>query len=100
MEKQDLTYLINLLDKLKRTDEMIKLHRENDSTAMLNQYEAILNDTIFEIMQVVYTDNNKNHELANKISYNIFFKYPNVSTHRILSEDDMIPNLEKMLLSS
>lgn len=100
MEKQDLTYLINLFDKLKRTDEMIKLHRENDSAAMLNQYEAILNDTIFEIMQVVYTDKNKNHELANKISYNIFFKYPNVSTHRILSEDDIIPNLEKMLLSS
>lgn len=100
MEKQDITYLINLLEKLKRTDDMLRLHRNNDSNAMFKQYEAISNDTIFEIMKVLYGGENKNHELANKISFNIFIKYPTESSHRILNDDDMIPNLEKMLLSS
>jgi len=100
MEKQELTYIKNLFDKLKSTDEMIKLHRNNDSIIMLQQYEAILNDTIFEIIKNLYTDENVNHELVNKITYNIFFKYPNAAIHRILSEDEIIPNLERMLRSS
>ncbi|QOG01326.1 hypothetical protein [Flavobacterium sp. MDT1-60] len=100
MEKQDITYLINLLDKLKRTDDMLRLHRNNDSNAMLKQYEAISNDTIFEIMKVLYRGENKNHELANKISFNIFIKYPTENSHRILNDEDIIPNLEKMLLTS
>jgi len=100
MEKQELTYIKNLFDKLKYTDEMIKLHRNNDSVVMVQQYEAILNDTIFDIMKTLYTDENVNHELVNKITYNIFFKYPNAATHRIFGEDEIIPNLERMQKSS
>jgi hypothetical protein len=37
---------------------------------MFNQHEAISNDIIFEIVHVLYKGENKNHELANKISFN------------------------------
>ena len=100
MKKQDIIYLTNLLDKLKRTDDMLRLHRNNDSKAMYKQYEAISNDTIFEIMKVLYKGENKNHELANRISYNIFIKYPTENSNRILNDEDIIQNIEKMLLTS
>lgn len=98
MKKEEITYLINLFDKLKRTNDLIKLHNTNDSSAMLDQYQAISNDTIFEIMRVLYNPENRNHELANTISFNLFIKYPTPSTNKMLNDDEIIPNLEKMLL--
>lgn len=96
MKKEDKIYLINLIEKLKRTDDMLRLHRTNDSEVMLKQYEAISTDTIFEILKILYT-NNVNHELANKISFSLFLKYPSHSTDLILREDEIIPNIELML---
>lgn len=97
MKKEDIKALINLFEKLKRTNDLIKLHHSNDSTVMLDQYQAISNDTIFEIMHLLYKPENRNHELANKISFNKFIKYPTTSTNKILNDDEIIPNLEMML---
>jgi predicted transcriptional regulator of viral defense system len=97
MKKEDITYLANLLEKLKRTNDLLNLHRTNDTEAMFKQYQAISNDTLFEIMQILYQSGNRNHELANKISFNLFIKYPNNSVNKMISDDDMMPNLEMML---
>jgi len=97
MKKEEKIHLINLFDKLKRTDNMRRLHGSNDSDAMFKQYQAISNDTIFEILAILYSKNDINHELVNKISFNLFIKYPTQSTNKIINDDEFLPNLELML---
>lgn len=97
MKKEEKIHLINLFDKLKRTDNMLRLHGSNDSDAMFKQYQAISNDTIFEILAILYSKNDINHELVNKISFNLFIKYPTQSTNKIINDDEFLPNLELML---
>lgn len=94
---EDKIYLINLIEKLKRTNDMLRLHQTNESDAMFKQYAAISNDTIFEIIKILYT-NNVNHELANKISFSLFVKYPNHNTNVVLKDDEIIPNIEELML--
>ena len=97
MKKEDITYLINLIEKLKRTKDMIELHKENDTEVMLKQYQSVSNDTLFEIMQVLYNSKNRNHELANKISFNLLNKYPNSSSKKLIGDEEIITELKLML---
>ena len=79
MEQHHIYKLLDLIEQINKTDEMIKLHSENDSEFMASQYRHLKSEHVAELIETLNSSkvqSETNYLLLNRLLSEF---YPNNS---------------------
>ncbi|WP_373495042.1 hypothetical protein [Aquiflexum sp.] len=91
MNRSKLHRLIDLIEEIKKIDEMIMMHRDHGSDDfMSSQYESKKSRLLKELISELVANSNESSEVFNTIGKIIFKFYPNESSKKQTDLDQLV----------